>query len=141
MVIFIVWDAAICHVSPLLEKIIWIIAPPSLRKSARHHMMQSKAKIEARLARGEGERKDFCSYIFELRDEMMLNDWHMAAYSSALIIAGSETTATTLGFLTYWLCKRRISLFSILNSAFHRQEPSFTSRLAPDSFAFREASC
>ena len=67
--------------------------------------MQSKAKIEARLARGEGERKDFCTYIFELRDEMGLNDWHMASYSSALIIAGSETSASTLSILTYWLCK------------------------------------
>ena len=105
MVMFVAWDSAICHVSPMLEKMIWIIAPRALKKGARHHMMQSKAKIEARLARGEGERKDFCSLIFELRDELGLNDWHMAAYSSALIIAGSETTATTMSILTYWLCK------------------------------------
>jgi len=34
-----------------------------------------------------------------------LNDWHMTSYSNTLIIAGSETTATTVGALTYWLCR------------------------------------
>ena len=50
-------------------------------------------------------RKDFCSYIFELKEQMGLNDWHMTSYSNTLIIAGSETTATAMGALTYWLCR------------------------------------
>jgi hypothetical protein len=41
----------------------------------------------------EDGRKDFCSYIFELRKEMGLHEWHMTACSNAMIIAGSETTA------------------------------------------------
>jgi cytochrome P450 len=104
-VIFVAWDCAIGHVSPLLEKMIWYIAPPSIRKAALNHYAQSRAKIERRVARGEGERKDFCSYIFEIRDHLDLNDWHVASYSQAMIIAGSETTATTMSILTYWLCK------------------------------------
>jgi cytochrome P450 len=55
--------------------------------------------------RGELETKDFCSYIFEIKEEMNLNDWHMAAYSNSLIIAGAETTATMMSSLTYWLCR------------------------------------
>ncbi len=104
-VIFVAWDCAIYHISPLLEKSIWYIAPPSIRKSALNHYAQSRAKIQARIARGEGERKDFCSYIFELRDQLDLNDWHVASYSQAMIVAGSETSATTMTILTYWLCK------------------------------------
>ncbi|PMD39569.1 cytochrome P450 [Hyaloscypha variabilis F] len=104
-VIFVAWDCAIGHISPLLEKSIWYIAPPSIRKSALNHYAQSRAKIQARIARGEGERKDFCSYIFELRDQLDLNDWHVASYSQAMIVAGSETSATTMTILTYWLCK------------------------------------
>jgi cytochrome P450 len=104
-VTFVAWDCAIGHVSPLLEKMIWYIAPPSTRKAALNHYTRSRAKIEARIARGEGERKDFCSYIFELRDQLNLNDWHVASYSQAMIVAGSETSATTMAILTYWLCR------------------------------------
>jgi hypothetical protein len=47
----------------------------------------------------EDGRKDFCSYIFELRMEMGLHEWHMAAYLDAMIIAGSERTATMMSGL------------------------------------------
>jgi cytochrome P450 len=53
----------------------------------------------------EDGRKDFYSYIFELRKEMGLHEWHMAAYSNARIIAGSETTATVMSALPYHLCR------------------------------------
>jgi cytochrome P450 len=69
---------------------------------SRHAM---KAKILARMRKGEGERRDFCSYIFRIKDEMALTDWNMAAYSNALILAGSETSATVLSALTYFLCR------------------------------------
>jgi hypothetical protein len=36
---------------------------------------------------------------------MGLNDWHMAAYSNALILAGSETSGTTLSALTAVITK------------------------------------
>jgi cytochrome P450 len=57
------------------------------------------------MRKGEGVRRDFCSYIFRIKDDMGLNDWHMAAYSNALILAGSETSATVLSALTYFLCR------------------------------------
>jgi hypothetical protein len=37
--------------------------------------------------------------------EMGLHEWHMAAYLDAMIIAGSETTATVMSALTYHLCR------------------------------------
>ncbi|KAE9371758.1 benzoate 4-monooxygenase cytochrome P450 [Stipitochalara longipes BDJ] len=105
MVILTSWSCAIYHISPFLEKFLWILSPPSVRKAALNHIDKSQAKIQARMDRGEGERKDFCSYLFELRDQMGLNMWHMTSYSNTLIIAGSETTATSMSTLTYWLCR------------------------------------
>ncbi len=89
----------------MLEKMLGYLIPSEIQKATMNHVMQSKAKILARMQKGEGERRDFCSYIFEMKDEMNLNDWHMAAYSNSLIIAGSETTATAMSALTYWLCR------------------------------------
>jgi cytochrome P450 len=36
---------------------------------------------------------------------MGLHEWYMAAYLDAMIIAGSETTATVMSALTYHLCR------------------------------------
>jgi len=105
MVTFIAWDYAIFRISPLLEKMATYLIPADVNKATLNHVAQSKAKILARKNRGELETKDFCSYIFKIKEEMNLNDWHMAAYSNALIIAGSETTATVMSSLTYWLCR------------------------------------
>ena len=108
MVIFVCYSCAITHIAPSLERfVIWIVTPASVRKAALSHISNSQVKIQDRISRGENEsgRKDFCSYIFALKDQMGLNEWHMTSYSNTLIIAGSETTATTLGALTYWLCR------------------------------------
>jgi cytochrome P450 len=104
-VTFIAWDSAIFRISPLLGKMATYLIPADVNKATLNHVAQSKAKILARMNRGELETKDFCSYIFKIKEEMGLNDWHMAAYSNALIVAGSETTATTMSTLTYWLCR------------------------------------
>lgn len=105
MVKFIAWDSAIYRVSPMLEKMLVRFIPLQVRQGAINHVMSSKAKILARMNRGEGERKDFCSYIFQIKEEMGLTDWNMAAYSNALILAGSETSGTVLSALTYFLCR------------------------------------
>ena len=106
MVVFIAWDSALYKLHPRFSHFYSYLIPPSIRKATSNHVMQSKAKILSRLKKGEREdgRKDFCSYIFELKKEMGLNEWHMAAYSNSMIIAGSETTATVLSALTFYLC-------------------------------------
>ena len=107
MVVFIAWDSALYKLHPIFSDFYSYFIPPSIRKATANHVFQSKAKILSRLEKGERRdgRKDFCSYIFELRKEMGLNEWHMAAYSNAMIIAGSETTATVMSALTYYLCR------------------------------------
>ncbi|PMD33124.1 cytochrome P450 [Hyaloscypha variabilis F] len=107
MVVFIAWDSALYKLHPIFSDFYSYFIPPSIRKATANHVFQSKAKILSRLEKGERRdgRKDFCSYIFELRKEMGLNEWHMAAYSNSMIIAGSETTATVMSALTYYLCR------------------------------------
>jgi cytochrome P450 len=104
-VAYISWNSALFRISPLLEKMHGYLIPADLKKASLNHVVESKAKILARMNRGELETKDFCSYIFKLKEEVGLNEWHITAYSNAFIIAGSETTATAMSALTYWLCR------------------------------------
>jgi len=55
--------------------------------------------------KGDLELRDFCSYLFEMRDELRLSDWNMTGYAQTLIMAGSETTASAFCGLTYYLCR------------------------------------
>lgn len=107
MVVFIAWYSALYKLHPVFSSLYSYLIPPFVRKATVSHVTQSKAKILSRMEGGEREdgRKDFYSYIFELRKEMGLHEWHMAAYSNAMIIAGSETTATVMSALTYHLCR------------------------------------
>jgi len=102
MVRFIGYDSAVYRISPALERTLLKFIPAKINKGMMNHVTRSKAKILGRMNR-KPERKDFCSYIFTIKEEMGLTDWEMAAYSNALIIAGSETTATVLSALTNWL--------------------------------------
>jgi len=104
MVDFIAYDSAIYILSPLLEKFATYI-PTTITKGMLNHVHQSKAKILSRRERGEQGRKDFCSYLFEMQDQMKLTDWDLTAYSNSMIIAGSETSATVLSAATFWLCR------------------------------------
>jgi cytochrome P450 len=107
MVVFIAWDSALYRIHPILSSFYAYTIPPAIRAATTTHVMSSKAKILKRMEKGErlDGRKDFCSYIFDLKKEMRLSDWNMAAHSNSLIIAGSETTATVLSALTYYLCR------------------------------------
>lgn len=76
-----------------------------MTEAATNHVKQSKAKLLARMDKGDLERRDFCSYLLEKKEELELTDWNLAGYAQTLIIAGSETTATLFCGLTYYLCR------------------------------------
>jgi len=62
-------------------------------------------KVRKRMARDVGDRKDFISYIMKT-DGTGLSDDEMERNASTLVVAGSETTATTLSAAIYFLLKR-----------------------------------
>lgn len=53
----------------------------------------------------KSDRPDFLTKIIEARSEANIPDVAIAAHSSDFVIAGSETTATTLAVMTYYLLK------------------------------------
>lgn len=55
-----------------------------------------------RIARNE-KRRDFLSRILEDRDPEVVSDRQIAAHASDLVIAGSDTTATALACIIYYL--------------------------------------
>jgi cytochrome P450 len=95
------WDVAIWKL-PLVHHVQYWLTPKHVREGGIQHANQSKAKILKRASQGT-DRKDFVSYILAKREELKITDWELAAHSNALIVAGSETTATTLSGLHYYL--------------------------------------
>lgn len=100
------YDSAIHRLSPRIWKKMHLFVPAHMTEAAINHVMQSKAKLLARMEKSANlSRQDFCSYLIEKKDELGLSDWELAGYANTLIIAGSETTATLFCGLTYYLCR------------------------------------
>jgi cytochrome P450 len=95
------WDVAIWKL-PIVPRFQYWLTPAKVREGGIKHAYESKDKILKRAAQ-KTDRKDFVSYILAKREELGITDWEMAAHSNALIVAGSETSATTLSGLHYWL--------------------------------------
>jgi cytochrome P450 len=63
------------------------------------------ALVDERIARKANKRKDFMTRILEQRDPSQVSDVQLAAHASDFVLAGSETTATALSAITYYLLR------------------------------------
>jgi len=88
-----------------IKAVIMYLMPTSIKRRAEDHYALSTSKIRKRMARGVGDRNDFISYIMKT-DGTGLSEEDMERNASTLIVAGSETTATTLSALMYFLLKK-----------------------------------
>jgi hypothetical protein len=95
------YDVAIWKL-PIVPYFQYWLTPTHIREGGINHAIASKAKILKRVAQGTN-RKDFVSYILAKREELNITDWELAAHANALIVAGSETSATTLSGMHYYL--------------------------------------
>ncbi|KAK7436384.1 benzoate 4-monooxygenase cytochrome P450 [Colletotrichum acutatum] len=75
-----------------------------LLKDSRTHQKYTMDLVQNRLA-SHSDREDFLTKMIEARNEAAISDAQIAAHSSDFVIAGSETTATTLSCMTYYLLK------------------------------------
>ncbi|KAK1485014.1 benzoate 4-monooxygenase cytochrome P450 [Colletotrichum cuscutae] len=75
-----------------------------LLKDSRTHQKYTMDLVQSRLA-SQSHREDFLTKMIEARNEAAISDAQIAAHSSDFVIAGSETTATTLSCMTYYLLK------------------------------------
>ena len=92
---------------PGARLIIGLLASSELRASRKIHKDYSRKTVLKRLSRGTmEERRDFMSYTLNHKDEddKGMTEGEIIRTASTLIMAGSETTATLLSGVTYFLC-------------------------------------
>ncbi|KAL3417257.1 benzoate 4-monooxygenase cytochrome P450 [Phlyctema vagabunda] len=92
---------------PSLEIVIRNSFPRLLTKiieDTRRHEAYTLDLVKRRIAHIT-DRKDFLTKILEVRESEHITDVQIAAHSSDFVIAGSETTATALSCITYYLQK------------------------------------
>lgn len=91
--------------SPLVMRLLLLAAGPQIKKSKERHEQMSKALAMKRIQNKDQEhRGDFMDLMMRSRGEKHgLTDLELASNSDTLIVAGSETTATLLCGVTYYL--------------------------------------
>lgn len=91
-----------------LDGILKAMLPKSAIEKRKRHAETANAKIHRRLEKEEGgkdeQRNDFMTYVRRYNDEKGMSVLEIEATFRALVVAGSETTATALsGILGYLL--------------------------------------
>ncbi|GME64940.1 hypothetical protein AJ79_09813 [Neofusicoccum parvum] len=92
---------------PFAKLLIGLMASKDLRASRKTHKEYGNQTVQARLAKGTlEERKDFITYTLKHKDDhdAGMSEGEIIRTMGTLIMAGSETTATLLSGVTYFLC-------------------------------------
>lgn len=80
----------------------WIV-PKEVREQKKHQNSMTKEKVKVRMANGDNGRPDFLSNVLKQPLEKGMSEDELVSNSYVLIIAGSETTATLLSGVTYYI--------------------------------------
>lgn len=83
-----------------------LFVPKKLYEGRLRTSQYAADKVEQRLAEGR-DRKDFISYIVRGKEEEGLNHHEIHSIMNTLLIAGSETTATLLSVVVFYLALNR----------------------------------
>ncbi len=98
-----VYLASAAHFPPL-TRLLGMFIPRKLGEERQQTMLHNKAKVDRRLAMGKDvDRPDFFSYFLRHNDEKGMTTLEIQSCASVLTIAGSETTATLLSGVTFYL--------------------------------------
>ncbi|KAL1893992.1 hypothetical protein Sste5346_006134 [Sporothrix stenoceras] len=89
------WDVSLWKL-PALPHIQYWLTPVKPVEVGFKHAEDSMKKVQRRLADITTKKRDFFSYILPKREGLGITDWGLASYTNALIVASSETSATTL---------------------------------------------
>lgn len=80
----------------------WII-PKQVREEKKAQNRMTHEKVLYRISKGDNERPDFLSNVLKLPAEKGMTEDELISNSYVLIIAGSETTATLLSGVTFYI--------------------------------------
>ena len=94
---------------PLLDSLLMKCLPKSMMKLQRDHYQLAVDKIHRRL-NSEVERPDFISHVIRNNDSKGMSISEIEATFNIIIVAGSETTATTLSGITNYLVRNHDKL-------------------------------
>ncbi|KAI4217471.1 MAG: hypothetical protein LQ351_000066 [Letrouitia transgressa] len=89
---------------PIARSIFKLITPESAYEDTRKHESYTIDLVTKRINR-KTDRKDFMTRILENRDKNEISDIQLAAHASDFVVAGSETTATALSAINYFLIR------------------------------------
>ncbi|KAF6839218.1 cytochrome p450 [Colletotrichum plurivorum] len=94
---------------PLLKMVLLkLLSSKKARDSRARNQNMAKAKLEKRIEAGrQGGRPDLIEGLLRKRDELNLSFPQLVANSNTLVIGGSETTATLLSGVTYFLLSNK----------------------------------
>lgn len=103
---------------PGAQTVIMALAPKKLIETRDYHQGLTVQKVKTRLDRVT-DRADFMTYILRHNDERGMSVPEIEATANAIIIAGSETTATLLSGVTYYLLKNEGVLKKLVKEIRH----------------------
>ncbi|KAI1873502.1 hypothetical protein JX265_005124 [Neoarthrinium moseri] len=112
---------------PYLSSVFQHLFPQVLKRlvaESQKHETYTMDLVQRRISQ-KCNRNDFLSKILEHRDIDKISDVQLAAHSSDFVIAGSETTATALSCITYYLLKNPVHLEKLrqeIRDSFNRYE-------------------
>ncbi|OJD29903.1 cytochrome p450 [Diplodia corticola] len=101
---------------PMLGKIMSWFIPQSLIDQQKAHFQHSAERVDRRLEKGvDGDKPDIWGLVLAKGKDNQLGLGEMHANSSIFMIAGSETTATLLSGLTFYLLKNPDKLRKVVD--------------------------
>ncbi|KAI1327216.1 cytochrome P450 [Xylariaceae sp. FL0255] len=92
---------------PALATILQFLAGPQIRKSEEQHLAYVSKLANDRIHnRKQADRGDFMDFMMRSRGQPHeMSDDELVANADLIMVAGSETTASLLSGLTYWILK------------------------------------
>lgn len=89
---------------PMLGRLMTMLAPSGFREDALNHFQYSAERVDRRLKKGSDHKPDIWSLVLN-KGEEQISVPKMHANASLFMVAGTETTATLLSGLTFYLLK------------------------------------
>ncbi|KAK6859506.1 isotrichodermin C-15 hydroxylase (cytochrome P-450 monooxygenase CYP65A1) [Apiospora arundinis] len=94
--------AQIIQYYPWLNSLFKLLEPQSIKNMKYNHFKHSADRVDMRLERG-AEKPDIWSMVLAAKEDQQLSLEEMYCHADVFMLAGSETTGTTLSGLTYHL--------------------------------------